>query len=484
MRYIYILKVLSLMLIMLGACMLLPLLVALYFTPHDIWVFATSSVSCAALGLALYLSTRRCQITALSRREGILIVVLTWTAACFFGALPYYLSHYIPHFTDCLFESVSGFTTTGASILSDIEALPKDLLIWRNMTNWLGGMGMIVLALAVLPFVGSGGMQLYRAEMPGPVEDKLRPRIKDTSKILWQIYVLITCVGIFLLAASGMPIWEATCNVFGAIATGGFNPRNGSIGVYNSPYIEWVLILIMVVGGTNFSLYYWLRMGKPGRLFHDNEWRFYISALGLLAVTISFSLFAAGVYPSLGQSFRYGVFQLVSLGTATGFATADYELWTPLAQIVLLVSMIGLGCAGSTSGGIKSIRTLFLGKVATRELYKFIHPRAVVPLKLKGTKLNATIVDSILGFIFLYLLTVALSTVVLAATGADLLTAFSAVLSCIGGVGPGFGTVGPTENYAHLTEIAKWTLMGCMLLGRLEIYSILILLVPSFWRNA
>ena len=460
-----------------------PLLFGIYFADQGIIPLLTSSALSLTSGLVLYFSLKSSQIKEISRREGILIVTLCWISVCLFGSLPYHFLEHIPCFTDCIFESVSGFTTTGASILSDIESLPKSVLIWRDMTQWLGGMGIILLALAVLPFVGSGGMQLYRAEFPGPVEEKLQPKIRDTAKNLWKIYVFLTVVGIVLLCLGGMNFWEAMCNIFGTISTGGFNPRNASIGSYNSPYVDMVITVLMLAGGINFSLHYWLLRGNPKRVLQDPEFKYYITLLLSIALISSLSIYFAGIYSNFFQALRFGTFQIVSLGTSTGFATADYELWTPLSHALLVFCMIGIGCAGSTSGGVKSIRSILALKCTLREFKKLIHPKGVFMVKLKGKNVSSNVLNSVWGFIILFLALVLLATVLLTALEGDISTSFSAVIASIGCVGPGFGEVGPTDNYLDLNWMSKWILMLCMLLGRLEIYSVLVLFLPSFWSN-
>jgi len=460
-----------------------PLLFAIYFSdPGILPLFASSGLSLAA-GLILYFSFKSSQVTEISRREGILIVTLCWITVCLFGSLPYHFIEQIPNFTECIFESVSGFTTTGASILRDIENLPRSILIWRDMTQWLGGMGIILLALAILPLVGSGGMQLYRAEFPGPVEEKLQPKIKDTAKNLWKIYVLLTVLGILLLYFGGMHFWEAMCNIFGTVSTGGFNPRNASIGSYDSNYVDIVIIVLMLAGGINFSLHYWLLKGKPLKVLRDPEFRFYFIILATITLVTSISTYYAGIYNGFFHALKYGAFQIVSIGTSTGFATADYELWTPLAHTLLFLCMIGIGSAGSTSGGIKSIRSILALKSVYSEIQKLIHPKGVFFVKLRGQKVNPDILNSIWGFLILYFAVTIIATVLLSGTGEDPVTSLSAVIASIGCVGPGFGEVGPTDNYHHLSGMAKWILMLCMLLGRLEIYSVLVLLLPGFWSN-
>lgn len=483
MRFSFIFYLIGLMLVGLGVSMCWPLLFAIYFFDQGIMPLFASACLSSVAGLVLYFSFKSSQVAEISRREGILIVTLCWTSVCVFGSLPYHFSEHIPHFTDCIFESVSGFTTTGATILSDIESLPRSILIWRDMTQWIGGMGIILLALAVLPLVGSGGMQLYRAEFPGPVEEKLQPKIKDTAKNLWKIYVFLTVLGILLLYLGGMHFWESMCNVFGSVSTGGFNPRNASIGSYNNPYVDIVMIVLMLAGGINFSLHYWMLKGKPLRILRDPEFRFYFVLLAGITLASSISIYYAGIYTDFFQALRYGAFQIVSIGTSTGFATADYELWTPLAHSLLLICMFGLGCAGSTSGGIKSIRSLLVLKSAYREIQRLVHPRGIFVVKLKGQKVSPDILNGIWGFLILYFAATIVATLLLAGMGEDLVTSFSAVIASIGCVGPSFGEVGPTDNYLHLSGMAKWILMLCMLLGRLEIYSVLVLLLPGFWSN-
>ncbi len=482
MRYFFSFYLLGIMLIFLAGCMLLPLCFSIYFSSEGLFPIFLSINLCLGVGFILFYSFKGKHVKELRYREGILTVVLIWISICLFGALPYFFSRHIPHISDCLFESVSGFTTTGASILTNIEGLPKALLVWRDMTQWIGGMGMVVLALAILPFIGSGGMQLYWAEVPGPVEDKLHPRIMHTTQSLWKVYVFITIIGIMLLYFGGMNFWESMCNVFGAISTGGFNPRNSSIASYHSLYVDIVIIALMFAGGINFSLHFWLFKGKPLKMLKDPEWRFYAVLLALVTGIITLSNYTSGLYSDFLQALRYSAFQVVSIGTATGFATADYELWPPLSQMLLLLSMFGIGCAGSTSGGIKSIRTIFLLKSAYREIRKLVHPQGIFPVKVKGRVVSRDVQSGIRCFFILYIAIVAIATALLAETGEDLITAFSAVLSSMGGVGPGLGAVGPTDNYFHLSMLAKWVLMFCMLLGRLEIYSILVLLIPNFWR--
>ena len=418
----------------------------------------------------------------MNHREGMAIVTLGWLSAGLFGALPFYLAGTFAGFTDCFFEAMSGFTTTGASVMTDIEIVPRGLLLWRSLTHWLGGMGIIVLSLAILPFLGVGGMQLYKAEVPGPVVDKLRPRIRDTAMLLWKVYLLFSLLETVLLMFGGMDLFEALCHTFGTMATGGFSTKNASVGHYNSLYIESVVILFMIVAGINFSLHFQLLRGRPLALWRDPEFRFYGSVILIFTLVSTASVYRE-VYAGLGQALRYSAFQVVSICTTTGYATADFELWTPLTQSMLLFLMFLGGSAGSTAGGMKCMRIMLLLKHSYRELFRLIHPRAVAQVKLGRQIVHDQVLQSIWGYFILFLGLFVLAALSLAAMGVDVQTSFAAVLACIGNIGPGLGTVGPSENYAHLPAMGKWVLTLCMLLGRLEIYTVIILFVPEFWRR-
>jgi trk system potassium uptake protein TrkH len=417
----------------------------------------------------------------INHREGMVIVTLGWAACAFFGALPFALGGF-DSFTDAFFESVSGFTTTGASILTNIEALPKGLLFWRSLTHWLGGMGIIVLTIAILPFLGVGGMQLYKAEVPGPVADKLQPRIKDTAMSLWKVYVFFTVAQVLLLLLGGMDLFESVCHAFGTMATGGFSTRNTSIAAYDSAYIDGVITFFMLVAGANFALHFQLFRGRPLVLWRDPEFRFFAILVFLLTAVVTISIQGSS-YSSWPEALRFGAFQVASIITTTGYATADYELWLPLPQGVLLLCMFIGGCAGSTSGGIKCMRVMLLFKHAYRELFRLVHPRAVVSLKFGPKLVKEEVLTSIWGFFVLFIVLFVLSGLALTAMGVDVLTSFAAVVACIGNVGPGLGQVGPVDNYAAIPALGKWVLSFCMLLGRLEIYTVLVLLMPEFWRK-
>jgi trk system potassium uptake protein TrkH len=461
--------------------MFLPLACGWYYDDNSVAPLFLSLCVTVLAGTFLMFSFKRPKPLVINHREGMVIVSLGWAACAFFGALPFALGGF-PSFTDAFFESVSGFTTTGASILTNIEALPKGLLFWRSLTHWLGGMGIIVLTIAILPFLGVGGMQLYKAEVPGPVADKLQPRIKDTAMSLWKVYVLFTVAQVLLLMFGGMNLFESICHAFGTMATGGFSTRNTSIAAYDSAYIDGVITFFMLVAGVNFALHFQLFRGRPLTVWRDPEFRFFVILVLVLTAVVTFSIQSSS-YSSWPEALRFGSFQVASILTTTGYATADYELWLPLPQGVLLLCMFIGGCAGSTAGGIKCMRVMLLFKHAYRELFRLVHPRAVLPLKFGPKLVKEEVLTSIWGFFVLFIVLFVLSALALAAMGVDVLTSFAAVVACIGNIGPGLGEVGPVDNYAAIPTLGKWVLSFCMLLGRLEIYTVLVLFVPEFWRK-
>ncbi|WP_029895208.1 TrkH family potassium uptake protein [Desulfohalovibrio reitneri] len=483
MRWKFILHLIGVLVISIGLCMVFPVLFSLYYGQGDLDPLLQSMAITVGSGLLLFLGTRGAnKQAAMSHREGMIITGLGWFAAGAFGSLPFLFSGEFASLTDAVFESFSGFTTTGASILTDIEALPRGLLFWRSFTHWLGGMGIIVLSLAILPFLGVGGMQLYRAEVPGPVPDKLKPRIKDTALTLWKVYLFFSALEAALLLLGGMSLFDALCHTFGTMATGGFSTRNASIAAFDSAYIQYVITLFMLLAGINFSLHYRLLRGKPLALWRDPECRTF---LGLFAacLVIMVSCTYGDTYDSFWDSLRFGSFQVASILTTTGYATADYELWLPLCQIILLFLMFVGGSAGSTGGGMKVMRLMLLVKSSYKELMRLIHPRAVLHVKFGRKVVSDDVTRGIWGFFILWLLLFALGALTVAATGVDVMSSFAASLACIGNIGPGVGLVGPTDNYAFMSDFAKWVLILLMVLGRLEIYTIIILFIPEFWRK-
>jgi trk system potassium uptake protein TrkH len=477
-----VLRLIGLLVFFVGLSMALALFVSLVYEEPSTWDLAVSmGITCVA-GLLIFLGTRTEEVSQLSHRDGVAIVSLGWFVAGAVGALPFLLSGSIDNFTDAYFESISGFTTTGASILSDIEKLPKGILMWRSIIQWLGGMGIIVLSIAILPFLGIGGMQLYKAEIPSPVVDKLKPRISDTAKVLWKVYILITVLQILLLLGGGMSPFDSVCHTFCTMPTGGFSPKNKSVAHYDSPYFDGVIIVFMLLAAINFSLHYRLLRGEVGVFGKDPECRVFLGLVGVLTLLVTLDIYGS-VYPSLTQAFRYGAFQVSSLITTTGFVTADYDTWPSLSRSVLVLSMFLGGMAGSTGGGIKTMRIMLLAKHTYQEIFRIIHPHAVRTVKLGGKPIPGDIMSSIWGFFFLYLGIYMISALVLAGMGMDPISAFSAVAACIFNVGPGLGLVGPAQNYLAVPFLGKWVLILGMILGRLEIYTVIVLFMPEYWRK-
>jgi trk system potassium uptake protein TrkH len=482
-RWFFMLHILGSLISCIGLSMLVPIGFSLYYRDGSLWPLLISAAITVSVGLLLYLGFRRGRVKgAISHREGMAITTLGWVAASIFGCLPFYFSGVLPQPVDCIFETVSGFTTTGASVIRDVEIVPPGILFWRSLTHWLGGLGIVVLGLAILPFLGVGGMQLYKAEVPGPVVDKLKPRLKDTAMILWKVYVLFTAVETVLLLLGGMNLLDALCHTFGTLATGGFSTKNASIGYYQSVYIDTVVTIFMLIGGINFALHFQVFRGKPLAMWRDPEFRFFMGFWLLLTLIITLNCFGK-TYGSFWKALQYASFTVASITTTTGFATGNFELWPPLSLCLLLLCMVVGGSVGSTGGAVKCMRIMVVLKQGYRELIRLIHPRAVVRLKLGHQAVAPEVFDGIAGFIFLYLGLAALSMFLVAAAGVDLITTISSVLASIGNVGPGLGEVGPMDNYAGLPEFAKWILALDMLLGRLEIYTVIILLVPRFYKK-
>jgi trk system potassium uptake protein TrkH len=363
-----------------------------------------------------------------------------------------------------------------------VEVIPEGLLFWRSFTHWLGGLGIVVLGLAILPFLGVGGMQLYKAEVPGPIVDKLKPRLKDTAMMLWKVYLFITVLETILLLIGGMNLLDSLCHTFGTLGTGGFSTKNASIGYYNSVYIDIIVTLFMLIGGANFALHFQLVRGHPLVMWRDPEFRFYLGVFLAFWLTISVSLYGAA-YNSFGQALRYAAFQVATIMTTTGYATADFEVWPGLAQLILVLCMFIGSSVGSTGGGIKCMRIIALLKLAHGELIRLTHPRAVSRVKLGTHALSSDVLSSIWGFCALWLGLLTVSALAVAATGVDAITAFTGCLACIANVGPAFGAVGPMDNYSDLPQVAKWIMTLDMLLGRLEIYTVIILFFPRFYRK-
>jgi len=557
---------LSILLLAISVALLIPLAVAAAYAEQDLMAFTKTIVITAIIGGILYLATRGVN-RELGNREGFVVVTFGWLFIALAGSLPYFFYQdflgngidqqvsVFRRFTDSYFESMSGFTTTGATILEDIEHLPHGILFWRSFTHWFGGMGILVLAVAILPLLGVGGMQLYRAEAPGPQSDRITPRIQETAKVLWWGYVLITLAEVVFLwigtvwivpenvrETPSEGLYYAFCHAFGTMATGGFSPKNASIGYYNSVYIDVVVIIFMFIAGTNFSLHYKALKGDFGGYLKDEEFRFYLFliTLAIAALTLNTMLQpvavinsvtrevdqdqivqienetypvvdgkisyqnqnyfvqnqqivvngtayevyqAKVVYKSIGDALRFVGFQVLSIITTTGYGTADFEMWPFISQVILVFLMCFGGCAGSTGGGMKQVRFLLLIKQSYHEIKHLIMPHAVLPVKLNGRIVPRGVMTNILGFFFIGVAMFVTGTVILTGLGLDLLSASTAVVSALMNIGPALGSLGPTNNYAHIVPVGKWVLSLCMLLGRLELYTVLIILTPLLWRK-
>ncbi len=478
MRLSNIFYVLARLCLLQGCALLLPLAFALYYNDGMILIF---SVLAAAL-ILLSLTTKLYRETPseLTIREGFLIVTLSWLSLAFFGAIPFIASGHVNGCIDALFETISGYTTTGATILTDIELLPKSLLVWRSMTHWLGGMGVIALAVAIFPFLGVGAIQLFKAEVPGPTKDKISPRISETAKILWWIYVAFTAAEICLLMAGGLNFFESLCVTFGTMATGGFAPLNASIATY-SPYIQYTVAFFMLIAGINFNLHYWAFKGKPSYYIRNSEFRLFLSVIAIAFVFVVAMRVLSGSNFSEGL-LRSSIFQIISIITTTGFITDDYELWPFVTQFVLLLLMLVGASSTSTGGGIKNIRILILFKQIGAEFKKSIRPRGVFPVKVGDKAISEGVVSNTVAFIVLYGMICLGGVLIMTMLGLDIDSAIGSVAATIGNVGPGIGSVGPVENYSHIPDAGKLILSFLMLIGRLEIYTVLLILLPRFWK--
>ena len=417
-------------------------------------------------------------------KEGFILVSLGWVVASVFGSLPYMLSGYLPSFADAWFETVSGFTTTGASVFTDVEILPRSLLFWRSLTQWLGGMGIIALFIAIIAGMGAQANRLFQAEVPGPFADKLSPRISDTARKLWISYVLISLVCVILLVIFKMDVFDALCHTFAAISTGGFSTKNASLAFFPSPFIQWTIIIFMLIGGTNFTLHFLAARNRSILPYLKNrEFKLFISIIIISSVLVIISLSTLKGIVGWEVKIREAVFQVFSICTTTGFASAVYNVWPPLAAGMIFLMMFVGGCAGSTGGKIKPGRYLVILSYTRIELKKMVHPKAVLPLRFDGKIVKESMLINVLVFFFLYILFLALGTIVLALLNIDIWSSLTAAAACLGNIGPGFNRVGPTYNYSFVPDAGKYVLSILMLVGRLEIYPILVLLLPEFWKE-
>lgn len=476
-----IIRVLGFLLVVEGVAMLLALAIALIYGEQDIYAFLIALGINLALGSAIVFGTSKAK-KDIGKKEGFIIVSLVWIVFSFFGCFPYIFSGFIPNFTDAFFETMSGFTTTGSSILNDIEALPHGLLFWRSITQWLGGMGIIVLSLAILPVFGVGGMQLFIAQVPGQNHDKISPRIKQTAKTVWKIYMVFTLVEVVLLWIGGMSLFDAVCHSFTTMATGGFSTKQASIAYWSSPFIQYVIIVFMFLAGTNFTLSYFALKGKLLVAFKDEEFKYYgFFTLGFTALIFIGLLFTTQL--GVEQAFRDALFQVLTIITTTGYATANYLTWSPVLTTIIFGLFFFGGSAGSTGGGIKIMRIVVLLKNSYHEFKRLVHPHAIVPVKFNNHSVDSKIVTNVLAFFIIYLIIFATSTVIFTLIEPNMETAMGAVATSLGNIGPGLGSVGPAENFAHIKPVGKWFLSFLMLLGRLELFTVLVLFSPVFWKS-
>lgn len=474
-----ILNLIGLLLIVEGILMLIPAIVSLIYHENDLIPFLQSSAITIFIGFILWILTRDAK-RAVGKREGFIIVTIVWVIYSVFGSLPYILSGSIPSFTNAFFETISGFTTTGASIINDIEVLPHGILFWRSMTHLIGGMGILVLTVAVLPFLGVGGMQLFNAEASTVTPDKLHPKMRETARRLWGIYLLLILIETIMLKFGGMNLFDALCHSFGTLASGGFSTKNASIAAF-SPYIQYVVIFFMILAGTNFNLHYYLIKGKFRKIFKNQEYKFYI--LIILISTIIIAFFLVKNDGSIEKSFRDALFQVTSIVTCTGFVTADYTGWAKFLWFFIFILMFVGGSVGSTSGGIKVLRHFLLFKNTITEFKKMLHPSAVIPVRYNGNVISNDIIFKVQAFFLSYIVIFITSSLLLTFFGMDFVSSMGAVVTTMGGIGPGLGTVGPVNNFALVPSAGKWILSFMMLIGRLEIFSVIILFSPAFWKK-
>ena len=476
-----ILHIVGFMLILVGIFMSSGIPFSLYYGDDDVATLVGTGIGTSLVGSVIWFFTKK-ERGEVRKREGYIIVSIGWIAMSLFGALPFVIHGSIPSYTDAFFETMSGFTTTGASILNDIESLPHGLLFWRSLTQWIGGMGIIVLSIAVLPILGIGGMQLFVAEVPGPTKDKIHPRVRETAKRLWGIYFIFTVAEIFLLLVGGMSLFDAICHSFTTMATGGFSTKQASIAYFNSPFIHYVIIFFMFLAGTNFSLHYHLLHKNFSAVFKNDEFKFYWRFILVITLIVTTGLILKSI-ASPETSFRDSLFQVVSVVTTTGYVTADYEAWGSFFQVLFFLLLFSGGCAGSTGGGIKMVRHLLLVRNSFLELRRLVHPRAILPVRFNKSAVAQDIIYNILAFFLFYIAIFLFGTIVMSLSGLDFLSAMGSVATSLGNVGPAIAEVGPVSNFANISDFGKWFLSILMLMGRLELFTILVIFSPAFYRT-
>jgi trk system potassium uptake protein TrkH len=470
------LEILGWLLVGLGGLECVPLAVA-WISGEPSLPYLESAATALVFGLPVALSARSPD-RRIRIRDGFLVVSAAWVLASVFGSLPYILSDSLSP-VDALFEAASGFTTTGSTVLTKIESAPRGLLLWRSLTQWVGGMGIIVFAVAVLPMLGIGGMQLFQAEVPGPITDKLTPRVSDTARRLWLVYVGFTALAVVALTIAGMPLFDAVNHAFTVLATGGFSTRAASVGAFGAA-VQWVVVFFMLIAGMNFVLHYKLVTGRPSAMFRDAEFRFFLATVAVLVAAFAWIIRGSG---ELGEVLRAAAFQVVSLITTTGYGTADYELWPHLAHLLVIPLLVLGSMAGSTGGGIKSVRVLLGLRALRANVARIIHPHLVRTVHYGDRPASDEVVSGISVFFLAYLMVAFIAAVVVGSAGYDMETCISAALTALGNVGPGLGAVGPTHHFAHFPGYVKLVLASAMIAGRLEIFTVLVLFFPRFWRR-
>ncbi|MFD2551916.1 TrkH family potassium uptake protein [Bizionia sediminis] len=493
-NYKIIFHFLGLLLLFNGGFMLVSALISKLYEDGVTNYLLLAALCTLVVGLALMIPTRKHQ-KIINKREGYIVVTFGWLTMAFSGCLPYIFTGAIPDFTSAFLETMSGYTTTGATVLNDIEIMPEGILFWRSLTHWIGGMGIIVLAIAILPLLGIGGMQLFAAEAPGPNTDKLHPRITDTAKRLWLIYFGYTIAETILLKLAGMSLFDAMNHALSTLSTGGFSTKNASVAYWNDqPLIQYIIIGFMFLAGTNFVLSYFAFKGKVQKILKDDEFKLYLSFIVIFTAIAAFIIYFKAdasvssihhpmVWGAAESAFRHGLFQVLSVVTTTGFITADYTLWSPFLVVFFFGLMFLGGSAGSTSGGVKVVRHLILIKNGFLEFKRALHPNAILPVRYNSRAVSGDIVFNILAFFILYMLSFIVGSLVFSMFGLDFMSAIGIAASSLGNVGPALGQFGPVNNYAALEPLAKWWAAFLMLIGRLELFTVLILLTPFFWRN-
>ena len=482
MNFKIILKLIGFLLILTGLFMTAGIPFSFYYHTDDIPALLISALITSATGFILWLITRKTENNEFGKREGFLIVTFGWLVMALFGALPFMIYGTTTNYTDAFFETMSGFTTTGATIIQNIEVIPAGLLFWRSLTQWLGGMGIIVLSLAILPILGIGGMQLFTAEVPGITKDKIHPRVRETAKRLWGIYILLTFSEMILLLIGGMNLFDAINHSFTTMATGGFSTKNASTGYFSSPFIQYVFIIFMLFAGMNFTLHYQMFHGKFNFFKKNTEFKSYILFITIVTLIVT-AVHLPHIDFHLEEAFRQTLFHVTSLVTTTGYVSSDYENWAPFSRMFFFTLLFIGGCAGSTGGGIKFARHYLLTKNGLLELKRLLHPRAVIPVRFNGKAVGMDIISNVQAFFIFYIGIAVFGSILLSIFGLDFITAAGAVATCLGNVGPGIGTVGPVNNFAHLPDVAKWILSFFMLMGRLELFTVLLIFTPAFWKS-